>query len=69
MIQQLLDLIQFHQGLNRSQSIDIGVENVLLDLQKQWVVQLDETQLHTVIGFLGSSFFDVLAGVRLLQNT
>ena len=33
-IQQLLYLIQFHQGLDRGQSVDVGVQNVFLDLKQ-----------------------------------
>ena len=41
-IQQLLNLIQLHQSLDRGQSVNVGIKNVLLNLQKQWVVQLDK---------------------------
>ena len=68
MIQQLLNLIQFHQGFYWGQCINVGIENVFLDLQQQRVVQLDETQLHTLFHFLGGGFLYFLAGVRFLQN-
>ena len=47
-VQQFFNLIQLHQSLNRSQCINVDVQNVVFNLQQKRVVELNETQLHIV---------------------
>ena len=57
--QKFFYLIQFHQSLNRSQGIDIGIQDIILDLLKRRVVKLDEAELVSGCGivFLTLCFF------------
>lgn len=42
-------LVQLHQCLNRGKGVDLSIQYIFLDLLKQWIVKLDETQLKTLV--------------------
>ena len=48
---ELLDLVQFHQGFDRGEGIDVGIQNILLNLDQERIIELNEAQLE--IGGLG----------------
>ena len=51
--QQSLDVVEFIEGLQRGQVVDVYVPYLVADAHEQRVVQLEETELHMlfVAGF------------------